>query len=345
MNSPLERAQNPVRFPPMILKTMMVLGLALLAACKGAGVRAEKRGGANNHSESVAPFVMPAATPDLASEPVREKPYPGRDLHEVFPFMAEHTFGEDELVGKPYSVAVDDLKVNFKNFAPKSISRNQQTLLRFKPDSNTEYISNWVGKSHLLGLGSTEIYVSAGNGGICCGEDWIADVTNGRARIIFHSDDWGRFYGSLEIFDAEGDGVYEIVDFDASFRYVAGLLGVSSPYPRAVFRYDPREGRYLPAPRLQQDFVMQAMEEDEKWIVDASRGIDTKPVNTPEQFKVNLLSQVVDLLFMGKERQAWAMLNRYCPLDELKAIRTELREKAAKSPYLQAIKNGRYRSQ
>jgi hypothetical protein len=322
----------------MSLKILILVLLVLLAAFKADEV---KREGVTSNPANVAQALTtrPAVAPEPAAEPTpKETPYPGRELDQVFPFIAEHTFGEDALVGKPYSVAVDDLQVNFQNFAPKSISRNRQTLLRFNPDRGTEYISNWVGKSHLLGERSKEIYVSAGNGGICCGEDWVADVTNGRPRIIFHRDEWGYFYGSLEIFDADGDGVYEIEDTDASFRYIAGLLGASSPQPRAVFKYDRRLRRYVPAPGLQQDFVKQSMAAGERWIIDASRGLDTKPASTPEQFKVILISQVVDLLFQGKARQAWSRLNRYCARDELKSVRAELRGQVRKSPYLRAIR-------
>jgi hypothetical protein len=324
----------------MTLKIAILVCLLLIAACQGA-----KRAGTDwpkamaQVPEAVSTRVP---TPDATADSAQlEKPYPGRRNDEVFPSIAEHSFSEPEFEGKRYSVVMDKLRVNIQNFAPKSISRNNQTLMRFQTGSNANYNSNRVGKSHLLGSHSNEIYVGANNGGICCGEDWIVDITNGKPRIIFHSDDWGYFYGGLEVFDADGDGIYEIVDFDASFRYVASLLGVSSPQPRAVFKYDRRLRRYVPAPELQQGFVKQGMAENEKWIRRRYLKLKSEPEAYPEQFIINLISQVVDLFFQGKERQAWNMLNRYCPPDKLNSIRAELRERVRKSPTCRRSKNAR----
>lgn len=321
----------------MTLKLTTLICLFLMAACQGArrpGTEWPRTRGEETDAAST-PMPTPDATADSAHQ---EKAYPGRRIDEVFPLIAKHDFSESEFESKRYSVAVDQLRVNVQDFAPKSISRNSQTLMRFQTGPNTEYNSNWVGRSHLLGKRSTEIYVFAANGGICCGEDWIVDITRGRPRVIFHSDDWGYFYGGLEVFDADGDGIYEIVDSDASFRYVANLLGVSSPQPRAVFKYDRQSRRYVPAPELQQDFVKQGMAENERWLREKYRKLKTEPETYPEQFIINLISQVVDLFFQSKERQAWALLKRYCPPDQLKSIRAELREKVRRSPYLQAIK-------
>src|SRR5262249_16184497 len=107
----------------------------------------------------------------------QETPYPGRTIDQIFPVVADHSFEEPDFVGKKYSVRVNGLKVNVRNFRPLSISRDNRKLLNFKTAYIDDYTSNAVGKSHLLGSRSTEVHISTYTGAICCGEDWIADVS------------------------------------------------------------------------------------------------------------------------------------------------------------------------
>jgi hypothetical protein len=329
----------------MQLNRTIVIGLFLLVGCHG-----PKNGRSVLPAEPAQPKADVTAAPkpnaptdtEPEAEPIPEPtplstPYPGRTIDQVFAPIAEHDFGEPEFVDKRYSVPVDGLRVNVRDFRPESIARHGQTVLRFKTVPSDIYSSNVVGESHLLGPHSNQIYISAGSGAICCNEDWIVDITHGHPRTIFHTDDWGYFYGGLELFDADGDGIDEIADFEASFRYVADLLGGSSPWPKAVWKYDAKFRRYVPAPWLQQDFVRRGDAEEEKWIIAESRNVVPGVPATMDEYRLTVIDLVADLLFEGRSRHAWALFNRYYPRAEQKPVRADILDHARKSPYLRAI--------
>lgn len=325
---------------------IILLPLLLLAGCRGRNVD-------GGDGVTAVPFeTLPAeakllATPAPTPEPEPEKPYPGRTVDQLFPVLARHDFGEESLVNKTFSVPADGLTVNVYNFTPLTISRHRQKLFDFGNRRDTENSSsNLLVRSHLLGRGATEIYAARTTGAICCTDSWIVNTTKGQPRLVFRSLDYGYFYEPFEVFDADGDGVYEIAGYDHAFRYVASLLGGSSPWPQAVFKYDPRVGRYLPAPELQQNFARENREENRRWLIDAARKLKADPTVTLKYgFRESVIGYVVDLFYLRRDREAWSFLNRYYPRDDrpddprsIRSVRADLRDRIRQSKYLQAIR-------
>ena len=240
------------------------------------------------------------------------KNYPGKTIDQVFPIIEDHDFKDKNFDGKSYTVTVGNFQIAIKNFAPKAIKRNGKSVFRFKMLDKEGYWANMIGRSNLLGKNSKELYVVvSGTGGVCCTNYLITDVSRGTPRNIFRSEDFGYFRDPMEIFDADGDGVYELVQFDSAFRYFMDDCGSCSPEPRAVFKYDKRTRTYLPAKGVQQKFVKEGFSKTRKWLAETFEKLKTSDDPGEElNFHRSLLAHIVDLFYLGEERKAWKTFDK-----------------------------------
>lgn len=312
--------------------------LLIQTACSGSkGTDVPSK--AANLAAGVSPDESPTPAPEVVPE--ESTPYPGRFIDQEFPVIESHDFTEPDYNHKPFSVQAREFEVNIKNFAPKTISKKGRVLYKYKIRSPNDYSSSLVGFSKLLGTKSTEIYtVTVGPGAVCCTNYWITDVSSGKPRNIFRSEDFGSFRDPMEIFDAEGDGIYEIVQYDSAFRYFMDDCGSCSPEPRAVFKYDKKAGIYRPIRGLQQDYVKEGMRVTEKWLADSYiKPRDAEDPALEYDFRRALLAHVVDLFYLGEERKAWAVFNRYSARIDSKEIRSEIKKRLKQSKFFQALRN------
>lgn len=270
--------------------------------------------------------------------------YPGVTIDQKFSFIESHSFQEKDFKEKTFSVNAEDFQVTIKNFAPKTISKNGKIIFSYKTLYPNEYSSSLVGVSHLLSENSKEIYVVAtGPGGVCCTNYWITDVSGEEPKNIFRSEDFGGFRDPMEIFDADGDGIYELMQWDSAFRYFMGDCGSCSPEPRAIFKYDEKLGKYLPAKGIQQDFVKESFLKTEKWLTETSKKLkEAQDPGLKLDFHRSLLSHIVDLLYLGEESKAWKTFDEYYSNDfDKEKTRTEIKKRLRQSKfYQQLIKNG-----
>ena len=268
--------------------------------------------------------------------------YPGVMIDQEFPILSIHDFQEKELKHKSYSINADDFQVTFKDFTPKSISKNGKVIFNLKTLYSEGYWSNLVGISRLLGENSKEIYVVAnGTGGVCCTNYWITDVSGKTPRNIFRSEDFGSFRDAMEVFDADSDGVYELVQFDSAFRYFMGDCGSCSPEPRAVFKYDKKTGKYIPAKGIQQNFVKESFLKSEKWLAETYEKLKEEENPGLEiDFKRLLLAHIVDFFYLGEEDKAWKIFDKYfVDYSEKEKIRTEIKKRLRQSKFYRSLKN------
>lgn len=307
--------------------------------------------------ESRLPMPIPTAseTPVLNSENKVEKTedepkYPGVSIDEKFPITAFHDFMEEDFKEKTYTIEAEDFQITINKFAPKTISKNSKVIFNFKTLTPDDYWSSIIGISQLLGKNSKEIYVVAtGPGAVCCTNYWIMNVSGKTPRSIFQSEDYGGFRGPAEIFDADGDGVYELVRWDSAFRYFLEDCGACSPQPRAVFKYDKKLGEYVPAKNIQQDFVKDSFLETEKWILESFEKLDrferTKDIENPEYLDLKLdynrrfLDHVVDIFYLGDDTKAWRTFDKYYNgYNEKEKVRAEIKNRLRQSKFYQALK-------
>jgi hypothetical protein len=271
------------------------------------------------------------------SSPTPDEPkYEGVFIDEQFPITAYFSSIDDNGREDEAQVQVSGFTVNIKKYAPRTIERNSKTLFVFKNKYPGDYWGTLVGGSSLLGSGSKQIYVvTSGPGGVCCTNYLITDVSGARPRNIFRSEDYGHFRDVMEVFDAEGDGLYELVQWDSCLRYFMDDCGSCSPEPKVVFKYNRNLREYRPASGIQQDFVKKQMARTKMWIEEKySEQQATKEVSL--DLHRTVLSYVANLLHIGEEKKAWETFNKYGNDSDGK-VRKEIERRLASCKFYQAL--------
>ena len=313
---------------------VLLIGL-LICACAGEPIVETQMPPAIQSSEA-------AESANPAAEPTRdeETKYPGVTIDEQFPVAFHGSRIDDNRFAGETVVAIGDFQVRIAKYEPATISKDPKKLFSFKARSPGEYWANVVGSSKLLGPDSTQIYVEAtGPGGVCCTNYWITDVSSGTPRSIFRSEDFGHFRNQMEVFDAEGDGVYELVQFDSCFRYFMDDCGSCSPEPRAVFKYDRAAGQYRPEPNLQQNFAHSSMVDQENSIRERFEANQLQPPpNTDIDLNRSVLAHVVELFHIGQGKNAWAFFDRYYD-DPNGEARKEIKHRLAGCKFYQGLRS------
>jgi hypothetical protein len=130
--------------------------------------------------------------------------------------------------------------------------------------------------------------------------------------MIFHSEDFGDFRRPMEVFDADNDGIYELVQFDSCLRYFRDDCGSCSPEPRVYFKYRKDIGKYWPVKYVLQDFVRESFKASDKWIAEKyAEWKSTKDVGLALELHRSVVAHAADLLHVGEERQAWNLFEKY----------------------------------
>jgi len=252
----------------------------------------------------------PTTTPEL---PTESRPYDGKTIDEIFPLITGRDFTNQELKGKKFEVEAAQYTVVIDDFKPREIRAGKQTLMRLPTRKAGNYWSSLVGTANLVRPSSEQIYVVAsGPGAVCCTNYWIVDVTGSKPHLIFRSEDFGDFRDPMEIFDGDGDGVYELVQFDSCMRYFRDDCGSCSPEPRAYFKYDPKNEKYLPGKNVVQSFVEESLAKTAASLdEDLHKYKATKDPSIGLDLRREALSYIAQLLHLGKTRQAWAAFTLY----------------------------------
>jgi hypothetical protein len=274
-------------------------------------------------------------TPSATPESVK---YPGVTIDEVFPISAHFSLIDDDGREPEMNVDAAGYSIKIKDYVPRTLWKDGKRIFDFKRREPGGYWGTLVGVSHLTGPKKTEIYtVISGPAAVCCTNYSIVDVSTPQPKNIYHSEDFGSFRNPMEIFDADGDGVYELLQFDSCFRYFMDDCGSCSPEPRAYFKYDRVREQYLPAKGIRQDFVNEDMARTAKWIDDKFQEFQqTGDLTTKLDLHRSVLSYVVDLFHIGEERKAWEIFDKYGD-DADGKIRREMRKRLSQCKFYQAL--------
>ncbi len=265
-----------------------------------------------------------------ATEQSEEAKYPGASMASVFPVVSSISTIDDNGADEYAELTADDYSVKVKHYLPMSLSKNGQDIFKFRGREIGGYWATGMGISALTGPAAKEVYVVvSGPAAVCCTNYSIIDVSSAKPKSIFHSEEFGSFRDPMEVFDAEGDGVYEIMQFDTCFRYFMDDCGSCTPQPRAYFKFDPRSQRYLPAIGVLQDFVRTDLESTENWIAERSEELkQTGDLKSDVDFRRTVLSHVADLLHIGERSRAWRIFDNYYD-DPNQAARNEIKARLA----------------
>lgn len=290
---------------------------------------------------TVPALANPSRTATIAQPDEPSPDYPGKTIDDIFPITAHYSAIDDDGREKEMAVDVAGFSEVVRNYVPVDLRKNGRIEFRFKKREVEGYWGTLVGLAHLRGPNQSEIYtVVSGPGGVCCTNYSIVDISSSKPRSIFHSEDFGSFRNPMEIFDAEGDGVYELVQFDSCFRYFMDDCGSCSPEPRAYFKYDRRSHEYKPTAGLIQDFVKQQLTETETWLKEKDEERrQTKSISIQADVQRALRAYVVDLLYVGEEKRAWQTFDKYAD-DSAKEVRGEIKRILRSCKFYQQLKRG-----
>ncbi len=145
-------------------------------------------------------------------------------------------------------------------------------------------------------------------------------------RVIFDSYDYEVGREEVYVKDIDGDGVYEISLAVVSFYEVfPGLPVAGTPLPMVTFKYDPQEGKYLPANHL-----FQAHELKE---------IDRSQINPNTIPLAGMLDLVLDYIYAGREDEAWAFFDREYKSPDKAEVKAKVEAVLKKSPAYKYIRD------
>lgn len=152
------------------------------------------------------------------------------------------------------------------------------------------------------------------------GRQWVVDFAKG-ANVIFDGQKFGvgREGDDLSISDRDGDGIYEI---EASITDFYGfeksrLTTAETPLPGIVFKFDGEQERYLPANPLFRDCLLKDIEEAEKKFRSESEH---------EVRLGDLMSVVLDYIFVGEEQRGWKFFEETCKLPDKAKIKSDMQD-------------------
>jgi len=332
------------------MKSSVIIFIAFLVVAAGACASDPAR------SAVCSPEVLPArfgpddneTSQNIVAEQTPsevEEPYPGKTIDEIFPANPKNItdFMDSARGGIAREFEQSGFTITTKDFMPVGLSKSGKQILRFKTKNEQDTYRGFLsGESKLLGPDSRQIYVvSMGPGGPCCTNYWIVDISTPKPRTIFRSEDFGSFREPMEIFDADGDGIYELVQFDTTFRYMNDDCGSCTPEPRAYFKYDPVKKQYLPTTGITEDFVQKYLQSTDEWLAEKQAKLDSGEAEVATELDIQrgASAHTADLLFIGEEKKAWQVFDKYVHDPKIKA---DIDFRLAHSKFYQYIKKHRH---
>ena len=205
-----------------------------------------------------------------------------------------------------------------------TIKKNGKTLERF--ESGSTMSKDWVklGLFNFLGGQRKQLVVEGYSGGAhCCWEYRMIDLSP-TYRVLYDSNDWDVGYG-LDPVDLDKDGVFEFTQGIMTFDYFYVLSHARSPFPSAIFKYDKKSGKYLPANRLFPDEVSKNLTKDLAEVMRLSQNIRSN-VYEYEEYVAATLSAFLKYVYAGREPQAWTFFDAEYKLVDKPKLRLEIRK-------------------
>jgi hypothetical protein len=163
------------------------------------------------------------------------------------------------------------------------------------------------------------------------GAQWVVSLSP-RPRVIYDGPAFaaGREADDLQVADLDGDGVYEIVAPVCAFYGFRdwAVSPAGTPLPPAVFKYDAKAQKYLPANRLFREHLLKGVEESKAKVP----GPDA-----PEPHLAGVLSIVLDYVYAGEERAAWEFYDATYRLPDKAEVKRDIKSELRAEPVYRFI--------
>ncbi|MEP7340099.1 MAG: hypothetical protein ABI977_20350 [Acidobacteriota bacterium] len=211
-----------------------------------------------------------------------------------------------------------------------TIKKQGKVVERFKIGAILEgYSDNWAkfGLFNFLGGSKNQLIVEGYSGGAhCCSEYRIIDLFPGY-RSLYDSEDWNVGY-DLSPIDLDNDGVFEFTQSIMTFDYFY-VSHAGSVFPTAIFKYDGRVGKYLPANRLFSGSVLKDIQKDLSAFQAVSRQLEHTAADKlliHEDYVSAFLKVFLSQVYTGQESKAWLFFEASYKLSDKQKFRADLRK-------------------
>lgn len=214
------------------------------------------------------------------------------------------------------------------------ISRGGRELVRLKDGAPRDYATR-IGLFPFLGRGGRQLVVEQYTGGAhCCTVYRVYDL-GAQLRTLFDGEEYGvdEIGEDMTPVDIDGDGRYEFTLDVMAFDYFL-TSHAGSVFPTAVFAYDERAGKYLPANRKFSAYLLRGVGRDAAKARALGRRM-TKEERAGgfhgEHFR-SVLDVLLKYVYAGEEQKGWAFFeSNYVLRDKAEveaAVKTRLKQSA-----------------
>ena len=167
------------------------------------------------------------------------------------------------------------------------------------------------------------------------GAQWVADFSKG-FKVIFNGPKFqvGREAGDMTISDLDDDGTAEItVPITAFYGFERSrLTTMETPLPEIIFKHDPVRNEYVPASPNFKACLLKDIEAAEKNLHALNKEVGLG----------QLLSVVLDYVFVGEERRGWQLFEESCKLPDKSRIRKDAEKTLRKHPVYRFLQSHHY---
>lgn len=158
------------------------------------------------------------------------------------------------------------------------------------------------GLYNFLGTGSKQLVVFTYSGGAHCCYDYAIFELEPKLRVIYdsnNSDSANEVGNELVPIDIDGDGIFEFYRDVMAFDYMGSGGHAGASFPPAIFAYDKKAAKYVPATKRFPAFVTKQLE-DLVSRLDKSSNNDAERL---EEFRVR--TTFLYMVYAGRRDDAW----------------------------------------
>jgi hypothetical protein len=175
-------------------------------------------------------------------------------------------------------------------------------------------------------------------GAHCCSIYRIYELTP-KLRLIFNDEEYGidSVGNGLQPEDLDGDGRYELLQSVMTFDYFH-MSHASSVFPTAIFSYDEKARKYLPANRRFSTYLLEGIEGDLKHLEEERAKLDGgNDIISLEAYRSAVLQVTLKYIYAGRRADGWQLFEREYQLSDKDEIRADLKKLLATDPVYQSI--------
>jgi hypothetical protein len=190
-----------------------------------------------------------------------------------------------------------------------------------------------VGLFPFLGPDEKQLIVEGYSGGAhCCWSYWIYELTP-NLRLIYESNNYEVGYELWPI-DLDQDGTFEFTQSVMAFDYFLSLPHSDSPFPTAVFMFEPRKKAYLPANRRYSDYVLEGLDADLDRASESTQ--ETGFLGRTQRFST-VLRILLKYVYGGRENEGWKYYDEKYTAEDKERMRSSIKNALRSDPIYRTI--------